>query len=181
MFLIPDKYLSTLSFVLSVISIISVVVTIRQNNKILEEANRPYITIFFDSIVTTSRNNFFVLKNFGSTSGTITKFIFTDELSTSFQGHALLNEQFDCIKGMVLAPGQRILLPYDVGVLKTDSIRFEITYQSNFSSKIYTETLNIDVKKRNHMPVSRLKKESAEENFESVLINILNDMSEKNL
>lgn len=181
MFVITDQHLSTLSFLLTIISLIFVILTIWQNNKMLEEASRPNITIFFDSIVTTERNNFFVLKNFGATSGTITKFVFTDELSASTQKHTLLNEQFDCVKDMVLAPGQRVLFPYDVGILKSDYVRFEIEYKSNFSSKKYTETVNINVKNMNHIPIARLNDTVAKTKFESILLNLLQDMSEKNL
>lgn len=38
--------LSILSFILAVISVVTVVITLRQNHKMIEESNRPYITVY---------------------------------------------------------------------------------------------------------------------------------------
>ena len=40
--------LSILSFILAVISVVTVVITLRQNHKMIEESNRPYITVYGD-------------------------------------------------------------------------------------------------------------------------------------
>ena len=40
--------LSILSFILAAISVITVVLTLRQNNKMIEESSRPYISVYGD-------------------------------------------------------------------------------------------------------------------------------------
>ena len=177
---IVNIVLSVLSFLLAAISIIFVALTLKQNNKILEEANRPNITVFFDSITSTKRTNYFVIKNFGSSAGTIKKFIFPDELKTSPQTHKLFNEQFDCVEGMTLAPGQSKLFPYDVSLLK-NSVHFEITYTSNFSKKEYTETVDIDTQKMAHIPISRPSVSATEKQPMHNLVTTLHDLVEKQI
>lgn len=172
--------LSILSFLLAAISIVFVALTLKQNNKVLEEANRPNITIFFDSITSTSRTNYFVIKNFGNSSGTINKFTFPDELKTSPQPHKLFNEQFDCIDGMTLAPGQSKLFPYDVSVLKS-ALRFEIAYTSNFRKKPYIETVYIDTKKMAHIPISRPSESAIDKKPMHSLVTTLHDLVEKQI
>lgn len=40
--------LAKLSFILAVISVVTVVITLRQNKKMIESNSRPYITIYGD-------------------------------------------------------------------------------------------------------------------------------------
>ena len=50
------------SFVLAAVSVITVIITLLQNNKMLKESTRPYITIYIDSITICEQTSFFVLK-----------------------------------------------------------------------------------------------------------------------
>ena len=177
---IVNIILSVLSFALAVISIALVIITLRQNNKILEASNRPYITMYFESITTTKRVNYFVIKNFGNTSGTIKRFSYPAELKTSLQSHPLYNEQFDCIEGIALAPGQSKLFPYNVSILNEIS-HFEIVYISPFSDKEYTEIIDIDAKKMGHIPVERPGKPKTENCFHDSLITTLHEIAEKQI
>ncbi len=170
---IVNIVLAILSFILAMLSIALVIITLRQNNKILEAANRPYITIFFDAITVKNRQNYFILKNFGNTSGTINKFIYPTELKTLPQKSPVMNEQFDCIENMVLAPGQSRLFPFDIPDYDPAVFSFEITYHSNFSKNTYVETVTIDAKSINHIPVSRpYSSKSADDNLLNVLVEI---------
>lgn len=177
---ISNIVLSILSFFLAVLSIVLVIITLRQNNKILEETNRPYITIFFDSITTNNRINYFVIKNFGNSAGHILEFKYSDELKTALQGHNLHNEQFDCAEGITLAPGQSKLFPYNVAPL-TQPVEFTIRYSSNFGRKEYSEFVIIDTKKLNHIPVERPKAPESEKIFQKNLVSAIHDLIEKQI
>lgn len=168
--------LSILSFILAVLSIVLVIITLRQNNKILEEANRPYITIFFDAITVKNRQNYFILKNFGNTSGTINEFIYPNELKTFTQRSRLMNEQFDCTRNLTLAPGQSQLFPFDISTSGPAIYNFEIRYSSNFTKKTYVEKVTIDAKSLNHIPVSR---PNVSKSADGSLISVLTDIAEK--
>ena len=63
--------LSILSFILAVISVITVVITLRQNHKMIEESNRPYISIYGDETNFSSPQFYIVIKNFGKTGAII--------------------------------------------------------------------------------------------------------------
>lgn len=68
----------------SAVSIIAIIISIKtlkqthitniQNNRMLEEATRPYISIYLDSITICEQDSFFVLKNFGQSPGRIVLF-----------------------------------------------------------------------------------------------------------
>lgn len=171
---ISNIVLAILSFILAFLSIFFVVITLRQNKKILEEASRPYISIFMDSIMIHNRQNYFVIKNFGNSNAIIKKFIYPDELKTSTQKNKDLNKQFERIENMVIAPGQSVLLPYGIPDYSSRIYEFEITYSANFSKKVYIEKITV----RPNGLVSRPNK-SEYDNFESDLINAINEIVEK--
>lgn len=62
------------SLLTSIIAIIISIVTVRQNSKILEEANRPVISIYGQSINPGAPMFYLVVKNFGNSSAYMTKF-----------------------------------------------------------------------------------------------------------
>lgn len=161
---ISSIVLSILSFLLAVLSIILVIITLRQNNKILSQNNRmmentfrPYITIYMDSITLCEQSSFFILKNFGQSLGTITLFEYDPILKTLESGQEradqLINEQYDFVKGLSLAPGQSKMLLCSVTKIPYDTLRFKIGYTS--SDKYYEETIALNVKNYAHIPVPR--------------------------
>jgi hypothetical protein len=108
---IINAALSILSFILAVISLFSVVVTIRQNNKLLYLNTRPYLSVYF---VYEENNSevFLCIKNGGNSSAIIESLSLTPTL-----------EIWDIsvekvVKDLLLAPGQQVhfLIPE-----KTDS------------------------------------------------------------
>ena len=48
---IVNIILCVLSFILAAISVVTVVITLRQNNKMIEESTRPVISVYTDEIV----------------------------------------------------------------------------------------------------------------------------------
>lgn len=63
-----------------------------------------------------------------------------------------MNDQFDYIKGITLAPGQSKMLQYNVTGLPCDELSFTIGYSSD---KHYLETVKLNVKNYIHIPVTR--------------------------
>ena len=67
--------LAVLSFLLAAISIVTVVITLRQNNKMIENSTRPYICIYFDYTQFGEPTGYFVVKNFGASAAYILSLI----------------------------------------------------------------------------------------------------------
>lgn len=51
----------------SIVAIFVSVKALKQNNKMLEESTRPYVSIYVESITLCEQSSFFVIKNFGNT------------------------------------------------------------------------------------------------------------------
>lgn len=172
---IVNIVLSVLSFFLALISIIFVVLTLKQNNKMLEEASRPYIAIFLTSTTIHKRQNFFVIKNYGKSAGKIEKFVYPDKIKSSIQRSEDVKSQFEHIENMAIAPGQSILLPFDILGDSSHVFEFEITYSSNSSKNIYTENFRL----YSNFLVSRPCGNLYTNAFEHDLICALHEISEK--
>ena len=76
--------LCILSFILALISIVTVVITLRQNHTMIENATRPYICVYGESINTGTSTFYLVIKNFGCSPATITKFSYEPDLSKCY-------------------------------------------------------------------------------------------------
>ena len=72
---IVNIILSILSFALAVTSIIIVVITLKQNNKMLEESSRPVMSIFTQTLTFGSPEIYLVVKNYGHSSAFIESLI----------------------------------------------------------------------------------------------------------
>lgn len=162
--IIINLCLCVLSFILALLSIIFVILTLRQNQKLImqnnlmiENATRPYVTIYLDSVTICEQASFFVLKNFGQSIAQITDFEYDPILKTLEDGNSeasrLINEQFDFVKGLSLAPGQSKMLLCSVTKIPKKSLNFKIVY--NYAGKSYDETLTLNVKNYSHIPVPR--------------------------
>ena len=168
-------FLSIVSFILALISVITVVLTIRQNSRMINESTRPYITIYLDTITTCEQTSYFVLKNFGHCAANITRFEYDSCLKTTKQINTLYQEQFDCIHGITLAPGQSKLLEYPVSTLNKDILTFVIGYTA--LGKNYEETIEMNVKHFIHIPV--LRPESYTDENMKRQVNTLREIAER--
>lgn len=124
--------LCILSFFLAVISICIVIISIRQNNKLLESSSRPYISAFLSD---QSENIVLTIKNFGNSSAYITSFTSTADFAKLSLDKNII--PFQNFKGSVLAPGQAVSCSFKYRDLadEYDSFTLKITYSSDFSSK----------------------------------------------
>jgi len=98
--------LCILSFLLAAISVVTVVITLRQNHKMIQNSTRPYV-IAFAQVTNFQRPTFYlILKNFGASGATIDKFESSIDLNqVSFRKEIT---PFNNIEGTFFAPGQTI-------------------------------------------------------------------------
>lgn len=153
------------------------VIAFKQSERILEETTRPYITIYSDTITVCEQSSYFVIKNFGHSSAVITDFRYDPILKQTHQLSNLFCNQFDSIAGIVLAPGQSKLLPYKISALPIDVLTFSLSYQSNV--KKYNETVTMNVKNFNHLPVTR--PQSKPPKTEERLVQSLQELIERSI
>lgn len=135
--------LSIFSFLLAALSIIIVVISIRQNSKMIESQTRPYLSIY--GVVTNySEPEFFiVIKNFGASAGFIVDIKSDVELSnfSIIDGNIPLEH----INGHTLAPKQNIVCCLSKKKLdeqNIDLLNFTIRYQ--WGKKSYFESFQIN-------------------------------------
>lgn len=138
---IVNIILCVLSFVLASISLIFVVITIRQNSKMIENATRPYIEIYFDYSQTTSPNGYFVLKNFGTSSAEIISLKYNDSIKNHPKAFADISAILDGFIGNFIAPGQKFIVPFKLYDFQGSNAIFDITYSSG--KKIYKQHTEI--------------------------------------
>ena len=66
--------LSILSLILAITSIITVVLTLKQNNKMIESNTRPYISVYGDMTNFANLQFYIIVKNFGKSGAVIKDF-----------------------------------------------------------------------------------------------------------
>lgn len=103
--------LCVLSFFLAVISVVTVVITLRQNQKMIENSTRPYIAISYETIcVAPNKNNrYIVVKNYGQSAAEI------KDVSCIGLQSTLLLHQFNLLKNSCLAPMRRQIFDSQAG------------------------------------------------------------------
>lgn len=138
---IVNIVLCVLSFVLAAISVVTVVITLRQNHKMIESSTRPYLTVYYSNTYFDTMHHYLILKNFGASSATIANF--TSDCDTSDFALDADRKPFVALSGVSLAPGQKITYIIDGKKFSTlESITFTIKYHSD-SKHLYCETIEI--------------------------------------
>lgn len=142
--------LCILSFALAVISVITVIITLRQNNKMIENTTRPYIVIY--GKVTNFQNPayYLIIKNMGQSGAEITNFKCSiDLLKYSYSSE---RRPFEHINGTFLAPGQSIITNVKSIEMSKDNIQniiFDIDYTSGTNSYSEEYKINYEADKDN--------------------------------
>lgn len=134
--------LSILSFILCVISIVTVVITVRQNNKMIENATRPYVTVYGQSINTSSPVFYLVIRNFGSSPAIMKRFAICPDIRSFYRSNKGRDFLSDMSTG-VLAPRQSRICAMDYQKLP-DILTFDIEY--SFGNKTYHDVFTTNVK-----------------------------------
>lgn len=135
--------LCILSFILAVISIIIVVLSLRQNSKMIESSTRPNISIYAGTTYFSSTTTYLIIKNFGSSTAIITDFNCDMDLSV-----CAYNENYVPFKNIVnltLCPQQSVQFPVRIPKLHelTEYITFNFSYKS--STKSYEEKVVLNL------------------------------------
>ncbi len=154
--------LSILSFILAAFSLFFVVITIRQNNKMLsqnsdmiENSTRPYVVVYNDLVNGGGTPiQFLVIKNFGQTAAIINRLEITPKIHVRYS-----DEMFKYMENQVIAPGQS----YSTAFKLDDSsivLNADITYTSG--NKTYSESYSISQKAISDNVHSKVKAENQE-------------------
>ena len=135
--------LCVLSFLLAAISVVSVVITLRQNHKMIENSTRPYVCVYGQSINPGNPQFYLVVKNFGSSAAVITRFEYSPDLSQCFGLKNNTRNYLEDICKTTLAPGQSRICKLDYSLVP-DDVSFAIEYSSGI--KKYHETFSSNIK-----------------------------------
>jgi hypothetical protein len=131
--------LCVLSFLLSAISVVAVVLTLRQNNKMIEASTRPYISVSYQTLHPGSGPvYYFMIKNYGATGAQMV------EMKCSISDGNHLDRQFAKIPGTYFAPGQKVLYYFDNKIINDEYVSFEFSYKTH--KQLYSETQTIRIK-----------------------------------
>lgn len=133
------------TFILAVISVIILIITVRQNSLMLESESRAYIAIYAEIIYVHSTGFYLIMKNFGKSSAIINSL----ECDTNLSKFAYVETlaPFSHMENTSIAPNQSFKSALQYGNLiisEIPSINFKITYTSN--NKKYSETFCINLK-----------------------------------
>lgn len=155
--------LCILSLILAIISVITVVITLRQNAKMMESSTRPYISIY--GAVTNFQDVMFyiVIRNFGQSAATITLFNIDFDLSQFIYNNNA--RPFEHIVGTTLAPNQS--LQYPINHLKLFKsvgnhceMHFNIAYKS--ANKSYTDASIVNLSAYTDFSIMRANTKDSE-------------------
>lgn len=150
-----NTLLSVSSFVLALISVVTVVVTIKQNTRMLESSSRPYISIYFDYVNMGEPIGYFVIKNFGNSSAKINSISYNEVVKNQPKTLCKVTDILDGLIGNNIAPGQKFLLPVRLFETPDGTCEFDIEYSS--STKSYSEKFEIITNQFGKLSKSRIK------------------------
>lgn len=129
------------SLIISVTSIVLVILSIQQNNRILENATRPYICVYGQLINLGDIHFYIVIKNFGASPARITKFETTPDLSNCHFETKSPRIYLKEIVQSTIAPGRSRICLLDFSKIPNEDIQFDIEYitgKKKYSEKIIT-------------------------------------------
>lgn len=131
--------LCILSFILAAVSVITVVITLRQNSKMIENSTRPYVVIYNDLVNGAGTPiQFLIIKNFGQTAATINSLEITPKVNVRYS-----DELFSHMNGQIIAPGQSYSTAFK---LEDSSIALTATISYSVGAKTYTDIFSISQK-----------------------------------
>lgn len=167
----PSDWIQLVSMlVTALVGLASIIIancTLKQNNQMLEESTRPYITLYLNRLIlgVGASDMYLIVKNYGASAGTIASFTANVDLK-SISAMPIVVTPFSNIVGTVLAPGQSmpfLVKPPD----NYESVTFELTYSStNGMDKTYTEKVRINFAAHSAQGQARhISKESPEKSM----------------
>lgn len=123
---------------LSIIAIIISILTLVQNNKMIFESNKPYLSIFSKVINFSSPYLYLVLKNFGNSGATIIDIKYDNVLLSYLE-----RKPFSNMKNVFIAPNQSFVYPLNFDKDLDKTINFQIHYK--YLNKDYFENCVVNL------------------------------------
>jgi len=120
---------------ISLISIIIAVKTLKTTQKSIEDANKPYISCYIDMNEVGHFKKYFIIKNFGKTPATILDIQFSETIKGLGR-----KGKVDSLKGSLIAPNQKFIT--NLSVEEKTNFSVTITYQ-DMQNKVTTENYNL--------------------------------------
>lgn len=177
--------LSVVSFVLALISVLTVILTIRQNNRMIEESTRPVLAIYTTQINPGSPDLYFVVRNFGHTPAVITSFNADCDFKMLCKGFRYLSEEekakrepINNMRGAIFAPGQS-----RIALLNFENCPQNVSFQLSYKSTVgkeYKESLCVDLKAGTGTIISKHTGDTVEKNISNISYT-LQEMLQKQL
>lgn len=125
-------------------SIVIAISTLKQNSQMIENATRPYIVIYKDTININSPAEYLVIENFGTSAGTIIDMAYNkQQLNALFNKTAIDLNLIKFFSNITLVPHQRYLFPINSNNVKDKNFVIKISYLA--SGKKYDETFDINL------------------------------------
>lgn len=142
--IVVNIILSIFSFILAAISVIIVLITLKQNNKMLEANSKPYVVAYL-VYQESSSHIYLCIKNFGQTSAIVKSL----NIEPSFSLHK--KNCNETINNAMLAPNQQLhfLVSNEdkEKIIYKNVFDFSVTieYQDCCTNKVYNETYKMNV------------------------------------
>ena len=153
-----------LSAVAIIISVVAVVKTSKDNNRILEETSRAYVSIYTEAIIANSKSFYLVFRNFGHTNAVMQEIDVDDKTREMIK---VGNKDFlGYIAKSTIAPGQSIthvVTTYDKDFDKEHVSKFKISYLSG--GKKYEDVFEFSLGMNTRMPSVSISDKNFEEQF----------------
>jgi len=147
-----------------IISVFAVVKTSRDNNRILEETSRAYVSIYTETLIANRKHFYIVFRNFGKSNAFIQNITVDDKTKEMIK---IGNKDFisDIAKSNI-APGQSITHVVITGNKEYDYdhiSKFEITYLSG--RKIYIDKFEFNLGANTRMPSISISNKDTDKQF----------------
>ncbi|MFR1687963.1 MAG: hypothetical protein ACLSVX_12375 [Massilimicrobiota timonensis] len=164
------------SLITSIVAIWISVKTLKQNNQMIEESTRPYITITGKMTNFQNQSFYLVLKNYGSSGATITKFTCNENLTDYVFDSKYI--PFENMCGTFIAPNQSFISNLNTHKLfaKKPNLIFEIEYESQ--TKHYIERFEISINSYCGLTIARA--DTTDKELKTISY-VLQDLVEKQL
>lgn len=131
-----------ISLISGIIAIVISVLTLRQNNKMIENSTRPYVVIYNDLVNGAGTPiQFLIIKNFGQTAAKINSIeILPKDIDFTYS-----KQLFSNMSDQIIAPGQSYSTAFKLSEACSDTVlSIKINYSTDRIS--YSETFSISQK-----------------------------------
>ena len=132
------------SFILAFLSLIFVVIAIKQNSKMIKNSTRPYVAVYLQAANFQRVNMYLVVKNYGKSAAIIDKMEFSVDLKDVAYGEERI--PFDNMEETTIAPNQSIISYIDTKKSKRNGITlFSVDLEYHDNVNVYKEKYPINI------------------------------------